>query len=104
MNDFAPPSLFNDPFGRCSTGSKADLGLTREDRVRLLGEAAHALARNEMPSDAARKFLADGLLNWLEQGGSLTRDHFRTSGPQGSTATEARIWAHMIELFEKSDI
>lgn len=76
-------------------GAVADLGLTRADRVALLGRAAQALIDGRMPDDASRLFLAGGLVSWLQQGGSLTKDYWRVCGPQGSNHTEAVIWRQL---------
>lgn len=77
-----------DPFNR----SRLPADFDRAGRVRLLGEAAQALLAGEMPSDQARVFLAGGLLAWLETGGHLTRDFWKTCGAQGSRHTESHLW------------
>lgn len=58
----------------------------------MLGEwAADVLAGRE-PDRAAALFAAGGVSAWLAEGGSLTRDFWRTAGAQGSTHTEAVLW------------
>ncbi|MGA8147279.1 MAG: hypothetical protein WB870_06855 [Gallionellaceae bacterium] len=67
-------------------------GLDREARIRLIGNAATALLKGELPDNEARMFLAGGLLAWLApDGGDLCRDHFRVVRPK-SHQTPARIW------------
>lgn len=73
-------------------GPRHPAGLTREDRVRLLGEAAEALLAGRMPSAEARLFLAGGLLAWLEGGGSLTKHYLKVDPRRGSKATPSAIW------------
>lgn len=73
------------------------LGLEREDRVRILGEWAAAVLAGREPARTAEVFVASGLSAWLENGGSLTRDYWRTAGEQGSTHTEAVLWRRILE-------
>jgi hypothetical protein len=62
-------------------------GSTREDRIRLLLAAAVAMRDGgQVPRDAAR-FLSRALSDWLDNGGSLERDHLRVSAVAGSHAT-----------------
>jgi hypothetical protein len=82
--------IWSDPFEKCKSGQVSDL--TRADRVALLGRAAKALLDGRLPDDAARLFLAGGLLSWLSQGGSLTKDFWRVCGKQGSNHTESVLW------------
>lgn len=82
-----------DPFGR----SQVPPGFSRADRVALLGEAVEALLAGELPSPAARLFLAGGLSSWFRDGGDLLRDFWRIKGEQGSTATAPRIWQRLCE-------
>jgi hypothetical protein len=64
---------------------------TREGRIRLLLAATAALRDGRrVPRDAAC-FLATALCNWLEEGGSLERDHLRVSAKAGSHVTPRRI-------------
>ena len=81
-----------DPFGR----SAIPAGFTREDRVRLLAEAAEALLAGRLPDPAARLFLGGALQSWLRDGGrlgALERDHLRVAAPHRSTMTAARLYA-----------
>jgi hypothetical protein len=73
-------------------GPKAPAGLSRENRIRLLGEAANALIEGKLPEAEARLFLAGGLLAWLRDGGRLTRDYWRVDPRRGSRRTPASIW------------
>lgn len=74
------------------SGARAPSASDREGRVQMLGEAGEALLSGRMPSEAARLFLAGGLMAWLQNGGNLTRDFWRTAGRQGSTHTESILW------------
>jgi hypothetical protein len=80
-----------DPFNR----SRLPGDLTRSDRVRLLGEVFRALMEGRQPSREAALFVGGGGLAWLDRGGSLTRDFWRTAGPQGSTHTESVLWQQL---------
>ena len=85
-------TLPHDPFGR----SRLPSAFTREDRVRLLAEAAEALLRGEMPAPAARLFLAGALTAWLREGGrcgSLERDYLRVTQRERSKLTPQRLFA-----------
>jgi hypothetical protein len=78
-------------------GARPPAGFTREDRVRLIGEAAEALLAGRMPEPAARVFLAGALVAWLENSGDLARDFLRVTKPK-SHRTPAAIWrAHRDE-------
>ncbi|MGE3348319.1 MAG: hypothetical protein AB7I35_12875 [Ramlibacter sp.] len=77
-----------DPFGRSSLPAE----FTREDRVRTVGEVFEALRAGRMPAPEKAMFVAAGVLAWLEGGGHLTRDYWKTAGPQGSTHTESVLW------------
>lgn len=70
-------------------GARAPAGHTREDRVQLLARAARLLIESGTVEGV---FTGGGLLAWLQEGGSLTRDYWRTAGVQGSTATESVLW------------
>ena len=68
---------------------------SREGRVALIGEAAEALLRGELPHATARVFLAAALSGWLQSGagvGDLERRFFRVAARRGSHATAAEIW------------
>ena len=81
-----------DPFGRSAMPS----GFTREDRVRLIHQAAEALLAGRLPDPAARLFLAGALRAWLENGGrigELERTYLRVAAPRRSTMTPSRVWA-----------
>ena len=77
-----------DPFGRVSA---PPAGLTREDRVRLLREAADALMQGQLPPAAARLFVGGALLAWLREGGSLERQYLRVAAPKGSHLTPSAL-------------
>lgn len=70
-------------------GARAPATLTREDRVQLLARAARLLIASGTVEGV---FTGHGMLAWLQEGGSLTRDYWRTAGVQGSTATESVLW------------
>lgn len=83
-----------DPFAILA-GARAPAELPREDRVRLLGEAAQALLEGRMPSDKARLFLGGALVAWLARGGDLERDYLRVR-QRGSHRTPSKLWAALI--------
>lgn len=89
----------HDPFGRvCPLPAVAAAGkdrYSRAARVALLAEFFQDLMAERMPRREVVLFAAGGGLAWLEQGGSLTRDYWRTAGPQGSTHTESVIWRQL---------
>lgn len=89
-----------DPFGRIQR-LPGDFSL--DGRVKLLGEAAEALLRGEMPSDEARLFMAGGVAAWLNEGGDLVGDFWRVRGPQGSTRTAAVVWNALREERQDDD-
>jgi hypothetical protein len=105
-----PRDFFSNPFALAKPGTPMAT-LSREDRVALIGRAARALADGRLPDDQAREFVGNGLLAWLSRGGNLTRDHWRTSGQQGSTHTESVLWKLLMRdhvqtmqvFFSKSD-
>lgn len=66
--------------------------LSREGRIRMLGELAHALLAGDQPDRSAALFLGGALIAWLEHGGSLERDYLRVSARAGSHQTAASIW------------
>lgn len=76
-------------------GARAPRGLTREDRVAMIGRAAEALLAGEMPADGDRLFLAGALVAWLASGGDLERDYLRVRR-RGSHLTPARLWRSLI--------
>ena len=78
----------NDLFGR----SQLPAALSREGRVRLIGELAEALLAGKQPDRAAALFVGGALLAWLEHGGSLERDFFKVIKPK-SHRTPRAIWA-----------
>lgn len=78
-----------DPFGR----ARLPHDFSREDRVRLLGEAARDLLAGESPEPAALVFLAGGLTAWLDRGGDLLRDYWKVKAPPGSHRTPSQLWA-----------
>lgn len=83
---------FDDSALLAAIGPRKPAGMTREDRVRLLGEAAEALLAGKLPEPEARAFLAGGLLAWLEQGGRLTSAFWKVDPVRGSKRTAASIW------------
>ena len=86
----------NDPFGR----GRLPETFSREQRIRLLAEVAHALLDGRTPSRPAALFLASALSAWLAQGGtcgSLERDFLKVAAPRRSTLTPGRLWARMRE-------
>lgn len=74
-------------------GARAPAGLDRVELVRRLGDFAAALVAGKQPDAADVLFVAGGIHAWLQRGGNLTRDYWRTAGRQGSTHTEAVLWA-----------
>jgi hypothetical protein len=78
----------HDPFDRVRLPATFD----REGRVALLAEAFQALLDGELPSPAARLFLASGGMSWLEGQWDLLRDLWRVSGVAGSHRTAQSIW------------
>lgn len=85
-------SLPHDPFGRSATPA----GFTREDRVKLIAEAAEALLADRLPHPVARFFLGGALAAWLREGGrlgALERDFLRVTGKERSRLTPARLLA-----------
>lgn len=65
--------------------------LTREGRVRLIGEVTQALLKGELPSRQARLWVGGALLEWLQRGGNLERDYFEVTKPK-SHHTPSAIW------------
>lgn len=80
-----------DPFVILAGGARAPSALTREDRVRLIGEFASSVLAGREPDQAALLFVAGALAAWLESGGSLEHDYLRTVKPK-SHRTPAAIW------------
>jgi hypothetical protein len=77
-------------------GSSLPEGFSREDRVRLIGDAAKALLDGRMPSREAALFLGAGLWSWLHESGNpsaLVRDYWRIGAPNGSHHTPRLLWA-----------
>lgn len=65
----------------------------RQGRVELIGRAAEALMRGELPDEQSRVFLAAGICAWLQSsGGDLIRDHWKVGAPAGSHHTAPFIW------------
>lgn len=78
--------------------SRLPSGFTREDRIRLLAEAADSLMAARLPSPAARLYLAGAVSAWLREGGrigALERDFLRVAAPARSTLTPARVLARI---------
>lgn len=77
----------HDLFGRSRL---PDAPITRADRVRLLHQAAEALQAGEpMPRFAAR-WLGEGLVRWLEDGGDLELV-LGVRAPRGSHTTPQKL-------------
>lgn len=89
----------HDPFHR----TPARHGFDRADRVRLLAEAADALLRGELPSPAARLYLAGAVAAWLEQGGSLTGQYLRVDAERGSHLTPWALFRRLRGAPEDAD-
>lgn len=68
--------------------------LTREGRVRLLGETYQALLNGELPSREAALYVGGALTAWLANGGDLARDYLKVVKPK-SKRTAAKIWREM---------
>jgi hypothetical protein len=75
-------------------GPRRPAGFTREDRVRLIGEAAQALLEGREPGKAAALFLGGALAGWLSDGGDLVKDYFKIVRPK-SHDTVQRVWARI---------
>jgi hypothetical protein len=71
--------------------SRAPAGLDRAGRVVLLGRAAQALLRGELPDDESRLFLGSAIAEWLQHGGDLSRDFFQVVKPK-SRHTASYLW------------
>ncbi len=69
----------HDPFGLAV--------LTQAHRVVLLAQAAGALSIGAPVPTEAASFLGQALIDWLERGGDLTRDHLRVAAVRGSHRT-----------------
>ena len=69
-----------------------NVGITREERVRMVGEVAQALQDGRAPAAAAAAFVGAALASWLAQGGSLESRYLRVA-MRGSHRTPQRIWA-----------
>lgn len=83
--------MLHDPFGR----SRLPSGFTREDRVRLLAEAAAALLRGELPSAEARLFVGAAVDAWLRHGGrcgSLEKHYLKVTQKERSRLTSQRLY------------
>ena len=76
---------------RLIAGSRKPAGLSREDRIRLLGSALLALERGQMPTAEQVAFLTGAMLGWLRTGGNLERDYFKIVRPQ-SHITPSAVW------------
>ncbi len=78
----------HDPFRRCKDGTD------RTDRIVLLGEFAHDLLAGRKPSLGAILFVAGAISTWLENGGSLEKDHLKVVKPK-SHVTPSVIWRRL---------
>lgn len=81
--------------------------LTRQGRVKLLGEAFQALLDGKLPSREAALFLGGAGMAWLTQGGSLERDFLKITKAR-SHRTPTAIWQEMAaqreELHEEANL
>jgi hypothetical protein len=95
--------IFDDEALLAALGPRRPVGLTREDRVRLIGEAAQALLEGKLPEPAARLFVAGAIAGWLREGGNLERDYFKIVRPK-SHDTPQRVWQRIAShLDERRD-
>jgi hypothetical protein len=81
----------SDPFGR----SALPAAFSREDRIRLIGQAAHKLIES---GGEAELFVGAALLAWLEGGkrvGDLERKFLRATPERGSHFTAQAVWAQI---------
>ncbi len=62
----------------------------------MIGEYVEARLAGRVPDRGVELFVLGGLRAWLNEGGNLTRDHWRTCGRQGSNLTEATLWRRLI--------
>jgi hypothetical protein len=84
----------HDPFGR----ARLPAGFSREERVRMLDEAADALLRGEVPPDAARMLLGSALRAFLDSGdgrGALEGKYLRVTACRGSHETAGAVLARL---------
>lgn len=100
------PKLKHEALTTALGGQCMPAALTREGRVRLLGEAFYALVDGRMPSSEAAIFLGGAGKAWLQQGGSFERDFLKVVKPK-SHRTPAVIWReerpHQDERHAKPD-
>lgn len=82
--------------------NRVPAALSREGRVRLLGEAFAALLENRLPSREAALFLGGAGEAWLTHGGDLARDHLKVIKPK-SKRTAAAIWRELNEQRHPDD-
>jgi len=66
--------------------------VTREGRIRILARWSEAILGGRQPDPADAIFVASGINAWLQEGGSIARQFWRTSAPQGSNLTETMVW------------
>jgi len=87
-------------------GPRRPAGLSREERVELLGRAARALLEGRLPDPSSRLFVAGAIVSWLESGGDLVRDYWRIAAPRGSRSTPSVLWnaAHRDERRGEDDL
>ncbi|MCL4182155.1 MAG: hypothetical protein KJ011_01755 [Burkholderiaceae bacterium] len=72
------------------------MDFSREDRVRLIAEAAEALLDGRLPRPAARLFVGGALQAWLREGGrcgALERDFLKVTQRQRSRLSPQRLYA-----------
>jgi hypothetical protein len=87
------PPRFDHQVLATAWGERLPKALTRESRVRLLGEFADAVLTGREPSREALLFLAGAIRAYLAKGGSLERDYLRVGAKAGSHRTPAALWA-----------
>jgi len=68
--------------------------LTREAKVRAIGEVAAALLDGRLASRECALYVGGALASWLEQGGDLSRDFLKITKPK-SHNTPAAIWREL---------
>jgi hypothetical protein len=88
----------HDPFGRCppiSIETREESSLSREDRVHLIDRCVEvlrdAVRNDQLPEKDAVIFVYGALSAWLQNGGSLERDFFKTVKAK-SRLTASAIW------------
>src|SRR5260221_660739 len=97
-----PPEFDDTLLAAALQPARPPASLDREGRVRMIGEAAEALIKGELPARDAALFLGGALLAWLTKGGSLERDYFKIVRPK-SHVTPSVIWQQLQEAAAHPD-